>query len=247
MAYYLTITKNNLHKTLDLTILDEFKKLTKLKNGSFSLEEIDECTSKFSDELEFKKTLYNKGIISLEDITREITIRNLYQGTLEKVTYGLVYKEQKKYFDCEYLRTKMQSLKSDKIFLEKLTSRYRNSYCNNLTVSNIRNCLSTGFDYDLYNLINEFIVREIYITNKENGEVSIKYKSLHDLAMFVYNYEKNKELEEKGISLSTETDLKKKKLLELGKELAQNQNTKNKVKKKTLKKEPIEGQLSLFD
>lgn len=247
MAYYLTITKNNLHKTLDLSLLDEFKKITKLKNGAFSLEEIDECTSKFSNEIEFKKVLYNKGVIELEDIVREISTRNLYQGSLEKVTYGLVYKEQKKYLDCEYLRMKIQSLKNDETFLEKLTSRYRNSYCNNLTISNIRNCLSTGFDYDLYNLINQFVLKEIYKENRETGEVSIKYKSLHDLAMFVYNYEKNKDLEEKGISLSIETALKKKKLLELEKELSKNQNTKNAVKKKILKKEPIEGQLSLFD
>jgi len=244
MAYYLTITKNSLHRTLDITLLDEFKRLSKFKGGSFSLEEIDECTSKFSNELELKRALYNKGIISLEDIQRELAIRNLYQGTLEKVTYGLVYKEQKKYLDPEYLRTKMQSLKSDKIFLEKLTSRYRNSYCNNLTISDIRNCLSTGFDNDLYKLINKFIIKEIYKENKETGEVSIKYKSLHDLAMFVYNYEKNKDLEEKGISLTTETNLKKKQLLELSKELAEG---KNMPKKKILKKEPIEGQLSLFD
>ena len=42
-------------------------------------------------------------------------------------------------------------------------------------------------------ILNEFIINEIYDKPDENGELKLKYKSLHDLAMFVFNYISSKE------------------------------------------------------
>ena len=85
---------------------------------------------------------------------------------------------------------------------------------------------------------------------KETGEVKLKYRSLHDLAMFVYNYVNNKKIEELGSSISTENNNKKKKLYELQKSILlskSSQECKVNSKKKVLKKEQVEGQISLFD
>ena len=41
MAYYLTIKEKNNYKELNITTLSEFKRISKFKNSSYSLEEID--------------------------------------------------------------------------------------------------------------------------------------------------------------------------------------------------------------
>ena len=75
MAYYLTIQKNrNRYKEINISLLEEFKRISKFKNG-YSLEEIDYFTSLFDDEVHFKEVLLDKGLISSEDITKEISIR----------------------------------------------------------------------------------------------------------------------------------------------------------------------------
>ena len=251
MAYYLTINKNKDYKKIDISLLSEFERKSNFKNLSYSLEEIDLFTSKFEDEVSLKRELYKNDLIELDDITKELSIRMSNKGKLEKVMYGIVFREQRRYLDDEYLRKKILSLQNDKVFLEKLVARYRNSYCNNITIARVRNCLYSDFYDDLYSILSEFVFREIYSDLiKETGEVKLKYRSLHDLAMFVYNYVNNKKIEELGSSISTENNTKKKKLYELQKSILlskSSQECKVNSKKKVLKKEQVEGQISLFD
>ena len=243
MAYYLILKKKN----IDITSLNEFKKLSKFKSG-YSLEEIDEFTSKFNNEVELKKVLYENGLIELDDITEEISIRIKRKDKLEKVKYGLVYSGIKKYLDYDYLRSTICVLQNDKVFLEKLVSNYCNSYSNVVTINKINNYLNlsniVNFNFDMYSTLNEFIIREIYNKPDENGELKLKYKSLHDLAMFVFNYVSNKERNKLGISYNMEKITKERELLNLQKDIL---NSKSNVKKKELKKNQIEGQISFFD
>lgn len=244
MAYILAYVKNNEFKKVDLSLLSQFKKISKFKDCSYSLEEIDICTSLFEDEISFKRALYEQGAIDFDDITKELSIRRKNKGKLEKVTYGLVYSKEGKYLDIYYLRMVMLSLKDDRDFLNKLVSRYRDSYCNNINIARIRNMLiNCNIDDNLYDALNDFYTREIFEIDRFTGEASIKYKPLHDLAMFVSNYVNNGK---KGKNDKEEKNKTKKMLLELQKELlVSNKNTN--YKKRVLKKGEVEGQISLFD
>ena len=61
-----------------------------------------------------------------------------------------------------------------------------------------------NFNIDIYKTLNEFVLREVYDKPDENGELKIKYKSLHDLAMFIFNYVSKKERSRLGISDNSE-------------------------------------------
>lgn len=247
MAYYLTIHTNNDFKKIDLSLLERFKRLSNFKDSSMSLEEIDCCTSLFQDEVELKKELYINGLISFDDITKELSIRRLYRGKLEKVSYGLIYNDQKKYLDLDYLRSILLSLQNDREFLNKLVLKYRNSYSNAICVEQISHHLICGNNggTNLYVVLNKFYQNEIFKNNYETGEVTLKYKSLHDLAMFIYSYINSKKNDVLGISQSMQKNDMKKRLLELQKSIVL--PGKVKVKKKALKRTEVEGQISLFD
>lgn len=255
MAYYLTVKRNNDYHNIDLSVLEEFTRMSKFKNGSYSLDEIDKCTSKFSDEVSFKKSLYENGLIELDDITRELSIRMKNKDKLEKVRYGLVYGNIKKYLDDIYLRGVFLVLRNDNDFLGKLVSNYRNSYSNTVKVAEIKNYLfdNCNFRIDIYRVLNEFFFNEVYREDRETGEALIKYKSLHDLAMFVHNYSFTKEMREKGKTDLLEGIVRSRELLELKKEMLMkcgiciSQPKQKKLTKSDLNQIPVEGQISFFD
>ena len=49
MAYYLTVKRQNKDILIDISMLDEFIKMSKYKNGGYSLEEIDNLTMSFEN------------------------------------------------------------------------------------------------------------------------------------------------------------------------------------------------------
>jgi len=253
MAYYLTLKNNKTYKTIDLTSSKSFKRLSRFKNDSYSLEELDEFTSKFSDEVSLKEKLFETLLIEFDDIPSEISVRFKQNNELKKIKYDLVYNDAKKYFDVCYLRSVFLVLCNDKEFLNKLVSNYRNSYCNAETIIRIANYSYDTYNFGtkLYNEICQFFLNEIYSSDKNSGEAKIKYKSLHDLAMFVYNYVHKKDLLSQGTTVELENLQKKRDLLNLQKRLIINGSNpvcSLRVKKlnKNKKDMQVDGQISLF-
>jgi len=246
MAYYLTVCKNKEYKKIDISSISNFKRISNFKNASCSLEEIDNFTTCFEDEIALKNELYENGVIELDDITRELSIRFLTGGNLKKVNYGLIYQNKKKFLDIYYLRSVLLSLGNDNEFLKKLVSRYRNSYCNNLTINNIRNYLTCSDEMDINYYLDEFFLNEVFNKDYKTGEAKIKYKSLHDLAMFVSNYIDKVNNEKYGRSENLVSIERSKQLLQLQKSLIKPNEIKS-GKKKVLTKKQVEGQISLFD
>lgn len=201
MAYYLTIKENSNYKLLDISMLDNFTRITNFKGSAYSLEEIDNFTSSFESEISMRRKLYDNGVITLEEITKDITVRRKEKDKMEKVTYGLVFKDMKKYLDDYYLRITILNLREDHSFLNKLLTHYRNSYCNQEALMQIR-ALLLGYDggeINMYEALTNFFSKEVYVCNYSTGVVKIKYKSLHDLGMFVYNYISKKDKSEIAI------------------------------------------------
>lgn len=245
MAYYLTIKeKNNNYKLLDITPLEEFQRLTKFKNNSYSLEEIDKFTSKFDNEITLKAKLYNSGVITLEEIEKDIEIRTKKNGKLEKVMYGLVYNNMQKYLNDYYLRIKILELQNDINFIKKLLNHYRKTYKQE-NIAMIRSA-SLGLDngeISIYDALSSFFKDEVYSIEGNTGELKIKYKSLHDLGMFVYNYLYKKDKSQNDldmVKLSRINELITLKETLIAKEIY------IKPKVRTRRKE-IDGQISFFD
>ena len=230
MAYYIVIKDKDNYRKLDISNMKEFTRISKFKNG-YSLEELDLFTSKFNNEVELKRCLYENNIINYDDILSDISIRIKNKDKLDKVRYDFVYSDSFKYLDIMYLKSTINILSNDLVYLNKLLSYYRNSSCNNENISKIRWILlgNDGYELNLHNVINDFITREVFKINRDTGEVSVKYKSLHDLAMFTYNYS-NKRKDNKV------------NLLKLQKEILTG-NTKTKSKKLI---NQIEGQMTFF-
>ena len=243
MAYYLTIKKNKEYNKLDISSLPEFKKMSKFREKtSYSLEEIDCFTSCFSNEIVLKRALLQEGIIEECDVTKDIEIRYKDKDKLSKVRYDLVYKDAAKYFNVDFLRYFVLSKSSDRDFLNKLTSFYRNSYCNNENICRIRYILETKNEHEftMQETLTRFVFNEVYATDYKTGNCSLKYKSLHDLAMLCYTYEINSIRNELNIS-NKEKEENRIKML--------NSLKTPKPKVRTLKKKnyELEGQMSFDD
>lgn len=241
MAYYLTIKKNKEYGKIDISMLPGFKKISKFKERtSYSLEEIDSFTANFDSEYTLKKTLLEYGALNEEDLTKDIEIRYKNKEELVKVRYDLVYEDTAKYFNTDYLRAFILSRGNDRRFLTKLVSFYRNSYCNNENICRIRYILDTGNeqDFTMQQTLIDFVFREIYTIDYKTGTCSLKYKSLHDLAMLCYTYDLNSIREELNIS-KEEVEANRIKML----------NSLKQTKKRTLKKKnyELEGQMSFED
>lgn len=231
MAYYIVIKNNKDYRKIDISSLKEFTRVSRFKNDCYSLEELDLFTSKFNDIIDLKEVLYENNLINNDEILSDISIRIKSNNKLVKVKYDMVYSNSVKFLDTMYLKSVICTLSNDKDYLNKLISYYRNSSCNNENIAKIRWILLGNSDeIDLYNVINDFIIKEIFKTDYNTGEVALKYKSLHDLAMFTYNYINKKEDKKED---------KKEELLILQSELI------NKVKKKKRNKQ-IEGQMSFL-
>lgn len=236
MAYYMVVKNHKNYRNINISNLKEFKRVSKFKNDCYSLEELDLFTSKFNSIVDLKRELYKNNLISFDEILSDISIRIKSNNKLIKVRYDMVYSNNYKYLDVMYLKSVITMLSNDVNFLNKLISYYRNSSCNNENIARIRSILlGNNYGLNLYNAINDFIISEIFKVNYKTGETLVKYKSLHDLAMFTYNYTNEKE--------DKKEDLLKlqKELLKLQKEVLQTNDVKQKKKVKQ-----IEGQMSFL-
>lgn len=162
MAYYLTIANKGEYKKLNLLLLEGFIKTSKFKGEALSLDELDDLTSKYQDEYEFKKKLYQAGIISIDEITKELSIRRKQNNNLIKVKYGLIYQKESKYLDQLYLRSILISKQRDYTFLEKLSSYYRNSYSNSINIANLSLIAKHHYDFENSKILSDFF-KEKYI------------------------------------------------------------------------------------
>ena len=251
MAYYLTIKKGNLNIPLCIDDFNQFKHISKFKRGSYSLEEIDNFTTSFLNDIELKKELYIHHQIEIIDFDKEISVKFKQKGELKKVKYDLFYADSKKYLDTNYLRYNILAKQNDYEFLKRLAAYYRNSYKNCTVVNRLLTIVQTNnrFHENVHQLLNLFFENEILQWNVKENDYTLKYKSLHDLAAFVRNYDAKLELQEKIEQPKKDSPISNK----TAKATATNEETNlspseidTLVRSKKRSKTEIDGQLSLF-
>ena len=211
------------------------------------LESIDNFCMDFDSARELKGYLsavairrYQEGIITeFQNFNNELKIRYRYNKEIKSLSYGIPYTKDRKYFDYEYLRETIQSLKNDSDFLLGLFNHFGGS--SNQSFNPKKASLDKFFynslslknrgEYDkseLFFAIDDFIRVQIFEYEKgqgykvdKEGRLIYKWRQLHDLAMYVRHYQENKDKAKEEI-----TDLEEIKLILRGK---------------------IPGQLDLFD
>lgn len=170
-----------------------------------NLQDIDRFSTSFENEEKLKMALLYSGVISSKDFSKSLVVKYKNRGAYKSLMYGLPYKEDKRFFDEAYLSFYIKAKRKDAIFLEKLCNHYRNSHLQGSNIAYLRNYVNFlrvgGFIEDeriFDNIISDFIIRECFsydsstYTYKKDkqGNPVYKYKALHDLAMFVANYER---------------------------------------------------------
>ena len=197
----------------------------------------------FEDYLKELDKIGVDAVIFSDPLVIDIAHKNNLKLELHLSTQAsILNKDAAKYFNVDFLRYFVLSKSSDRDFLNKLTSFYRNSYCNNENICRIRYILETKNEHEftMQETLTSFVFNEVYATDYKTGNCSLKYKSLHDLAMFCFTYEINSIRKEINIS-SKEKEENRIKML--------NSLKTPKPKIRTLKKKnyELEGQMSFDD
>lgn len=181
MAYYLCVRKGKGYDKLNINSLSEFERLSNFKEDRYSLEEIDKCTSQYSDEIYFREKLYYHGILSREDIDNELSIRYLKDGKLNKVKYGLVYEEESAYFNDNNLLYLLKILFNDNHFFEKLNNNFSNYREVSETLAVIRNLILGSYNLNNIRRLSDFLYEYRQITGVS--------KVIYDLDHNIFNYD----------------------------------------------------------
>lgn len=214
------------------------------------LESIDKFCMNFKREYLLKLYLqnmtvdeYHQGLRNnIPNFNNELNIRYRYKGAINTLSYGIPYKEDKKYFDYEYLRDKLLSLKGDYLFLQRLVANFDGAPIQNHNIAlfhqtsiSLKKHNKFPDEDKLHYSLNDFLKvhvlkydKEIhdYATDEE-GRIIYKWRQLHDLAMFVKNYDKQR-------NKSNESGNKPEVLARKSEEMK-------------LSKKIVPGQLSMFD
>ena len=181
--------------------LEKIIKITKL-------EKLDEFTSAFNNEEEFKLYLLNQGLISNQEIKQNISVNYKYSGKVKKLP--IIYQDMKKKLDIVYLRYELKGLCGNLEFLEKLARHYSigNDKYNpqGLNVSDIRHYLSDVrsnagepfYSKSLEVAIEDLFKKAVFKSIDRNGEIIENYRGLRDLAIFIYKFKKDLEKKEEN-------------------------------------------------
>ena len=216
MAYYMMCKKKRgEYAVVDITRSNCFTKLSKFKNGGCDLKEIDLFTSQFYDIDELKEHLYMLGLISFDDLGRELTIRRKNNNKYDKVRLDFLYQRDIEYlFDPNKLidRVWEKLNQGDFRFIQKFANNYaRHRECSS-TLPEVRyygsesirkGTLDNGFmilDENGDDLITRTIKLLIYKYDQgQDGKITytdeIVHRNLHSLICFIDNYDKKYAIE----------------------------------------------------
>lgn len=260
MAYYFMVEKKKgQYLPLDITKATCFSKKSNYnKEAACSLKEIDIFTTQFFDIQELRTKLIYDRILPLELANKPLSIRLFKSGKYNKVMYDFLYQK-----DIEYLANSQKLIndieeryyQNDFQFIKEFAAHFQDYHVCKTTAPEIRNfaerSLNTGIKYRYLNIrdsegnlpITRLVKLLIYKHyQRQDGKIIYKdelnYSVFHHVIAFINNYDKK---------LEEAKNLEKKDQMAFDEINPQLNEEQSKPKTKTRKKDPIEGQISLFE
>ena len=213
MAYYLTVeSKRDEFIPLEIkhSIYFQIVKTKYDKKCAYTLEEIDNFTTMFDNELELRKALIYEGILPIDLKNRKLSIRILRKGKYEKIKYDFLYQK-----DLEYLVNPLlvveeimkRYYQNDFLFLQKFAGNFSNFYECSTTAPEVlqsatislregrRHYLLESVDKNRDLLVTR-LVKLLILKHTESFDGTINYKdeinyrNLHSVVAFINNYDK---------------------------------------------------------
>lgn len=201
--FYGIFLKGNPNKILDLTKLTNFERTSTYKSEElYTLKDITKLTTKYNNEIDFKETLFYSGIISLEDITKDIVIRSRGNSKNDKKIgkpRDIIYKPCIDLFRPSVIKElylNKTNLPEDYEFLKKILNDFRTynishdtqRYTSEVYYDAIYNILinyEKGYfsKEELKNTMNNFLNHEIYYVigestpNEYDKSVQYQYRT----------------------------------------------------------------------
>lgn len=263
MAYYFMVeTQKGKHIPIEISKSKYFQNKTRKfkKDFAYSLQEIDNFTTMFDDEMELREKLCIEGTLPYHLFEKPLSIRCLNKNEYNKVPYDFLYQDDIEYIyePTRLIEKIMRSFyEGDLLLIKKIASRFGEEYRCKTTASEVKqhietsireNKLSRHFD-ELDENNDKLLPRLLKLIILENFDNSygkvvyknkVNYRNLHILIALVNYHEKQKNKPKDIIEEKTTTSIEK-------------EESKPPVKKKTLgasglgkKKYTLENQIK-FD
>lgn len=251
MAYYFMVEeKKGKYSPLDITKSACFSRESRLKGMGCEIKEIDLFTASFNHEKELREHLILNGILTPENVSKNLSIRIKKGDKYKKVMYDFLYQKDIQYLVDPKLLIKRINNKlfiQDYGFISEFASHFANDYgCSSTALEVLRyakDSIRMGdtnkhfYDRDENGDMELARLTKLIIYDKfqrKDGRIiytgKVNNLNLHRVIAFVNNYDKKIENENK---ITEELSLSE---------------TKISSKKRVLKKDKqIPGQLNLFD
>ncbi len=205
------------------TNIEEIKGFSKITpfNGfnENSLEDIVKFTNSFTNELELWEFLIYSGLINPQVNNADKLGIAFIRGkeTIPTILpYGLSFKDHKKYFNVDFLKSYFSNRLTNINFMECFLNKYYHRLKNVKPFSGYLHYLCNAYEYYLFNKEipieakseMENFIKAYTLKKDKNGNYQINFTRVRELAMFATEYErmfKNKDNYEDVITNEDET------------------------------------------
>ena len=215
MAYYFTIeTKRGEFKPVSISDSVYFQNTIRKykKPCAYSLEEIDNFTMMFDDELELRERLVIDGTIQIKDFDKPLSIRYSQKDKFIKVPNDFLYQ-----CDIEFVAIPQKLIEhilkrfynNDFLLIKRIVNKFSEHHRCQVTLAEVRQFIEISIrDGKRYPFLDEIdengdnlitrLIKLIILESKDDyrtGKViytnKLNYRNLHDLIALIRNYDKD--------------------------------------------------------
>ncbi len=162
------------------------------------LKDIVDFTSQFAEEFELKNYLIDNNLLKKEYLNYNIGIISVGKKGKKLLDYGPIYNSDLQYTNIAYIKNYFQTNINNTSFLEYFLNKYYNYLINvhafneDLLIINAHynSLLKSNYPIDEVNkYLEEFLNRYIYRKNAKTNKITINYRQVIEMGMFIKNYE----------------------------------------------------------
>lgn len=216
MAYYFMVeSKRGKFIPLEIkkSIYFQIEKTKYSKTSAYSLDEIDNFTMMFDNELELRSILISEEILPIDLKNKPLSTRFLTKGSYEKVRYDFLYQKDLEYIAdpskvVEFITKKYYE--NDFVFIQKFATNFSKYYECSSTAPEVLQAATSSIRDSRRSILFETIdkngdllvarlVKLLILKHKENFDGTItyqnevNYRNLHSVIAYINNYFHNQE------------------------------------------------------